>query len=197
MQLSNGVMNNFEVLYSKDENQVLTKGKFPCGRESSPLEGKEVQLPKNFSCDSCVIKLQFDTKSSGTLNYCSDIEILSGKIEDCSGQCVNGGMCMNGNCQCRKGYQGKFCEIVEYVPVQTNYTLYLKYFLFFIVMLLAIVALLAGAYLLFQNASKIRDMMSNLVPQRRVEEEQDEDALIGTGLPGGESAFGQNRDIIQ
>lgn len=45
---------------------------------------------------------------------CADIEILGGDIEDCSGQCMNGGMCVNGGCQCRKGYTGNFCQIREF-----------------------------------------------------------------------------------
>lgn len=93
---------------------------------------------------------------SGKLYMCSDIELLNGVIEDCSGQCMNGGMCLNGACNCRKGFTGTFCENVEYVPDKTNYTQYLKYFLFFIIMVLIIIALLFGGYLLFKNADKIR-----------------------------------------
>lgn len=62
---------------------------------------------------------------------------------------------MNGKCQCRKGFQGNFCQIKEYVPDSTSYTKYLKYFLFFIIMILAIVALIFGAVLLFNHAKKI------------------------------------------
>jgi hypothetical protein len=29
---------------------------------------------------------------------CADIQLLNGKIEDCSGQCMNGGVCINGVC---------------------------------------------------------------------------------------------------
>ena len=35
---------------------------------------------------------------------------LSLEIEICSLKCQNGGRCKNGNCQCKYGYQGKFCE---------------------------------------------------------------------------------------
>jgi hypothetical protein len=77
---------------------------------------------------------------------------MSGKIEDCSGQCVNGGVCMNGGCHCRPGYSGNFCEVVEYTPVKTNYTEYLKFFLFFIIMILITVLLLVGAHWAFGKA---------------------------------------------
>lgn len=95
---------------------------------------------------------------------CTDIELLNGKIEDCSGQCMNGGVCLNGGCECRKGFSGNFCQIIEYVPDKTNYTLYLKYFLFFIIMVLTIIAFLFGGYLLFKNADKIRENLANLIP---------------------------------
>jgi len=45
----------------------------------------------------------------GSLHYCSDIEITGGEIEDCAGQCMNGGMCMNGECRCRVGFEGRYC----------------------------------------------------------------------------------------
>lgn len=86
---------------------------------------------------------------------CSDISILGGKIEDCAGQCTNGASCMNGECQCRKGFSGKFCEIIERVEPKTNYALYLKYFLFFIIITIIIILLLVGAYALFKKASEI------------------------------------------
>jgi len=34
---------------------VLNKAKFPCGRKVSALEGVQIHLPRNMSCDSCVI----------------------------------------------------------------------------------------------------------------------------------------------
>ncbi len=91
---------------------------------------------------------------------CADVEILGGDVEDCSGQCMNGGMCVNGGCQCRKGFTGNFCQIKEFVPDNTNYAKYLKYFLFFIVMVLIIIALLFGAWLLFKNAGKMAKKFS-------------------------------------
>ena len=77
---------------------------------------------------------------------------------------MNGGVCLNGGCECRKGFSGNFCQILEYVPDKTNYPLYLKYFLFFIIMVLTIIAFLFGGYLLFKNADKIRENLANLMP---------------------------------
>ena len=84
---------------------------------------------------------------------CADIELMSGKIEDCSGQCMNGGVCLNGKCSCRKGFTGDYCQVVEYVPAKTNYTKYLKIFLLYVIMILVIIALLVGAYFLFKAAA--------------------------------------------
>jgi hypothetical protein len=133
------------------------------------MEGKEVRFPKNVTCDACFIQLIWATKNTGKQFHCADIEILGGDIEDCSGQCMNGGMCVNGGCQCRKGYTGNFCQIKEFVPDNTNYAKYLKYFLFFIVMVLIIIALLFGAWLLFKNAGKIMGSTKELAPPREEE----------------------------
>lgn len=64
---------------------------------------------------------------------------------------------MNGQCQCRKGYSGLFCEVIETVPSKTNYAQYLKFFLFFIIVTIVILGLLVGAYCLFKQAKKIAE----------------------------------------
>jgi len=43
---------DFKVIYPLDHS-ANKKGSFPCGREESGFEGKEIKLPKNFTCDSC------------------------------------------------------------------------------------------------------------------------------------------------
>jgi len=55
------------------------------------LEGAVIHLPRNTSCDSCVIQLVWETKAVGKMYMCADIEITNGVKEDCSGQCMNGG----------------------------------------------------------------------------------------------------------
>ena len=58
--------------------------KFPCGRTPGSLGGISVTLPKNMSCDSCILQLIWETKA-GKYHMCSDIEIMNGKLDDCSG----------------------------------------------------------------------------------------------------------------
>jgi hypothetical protein len=108
---------------------------------------------------------------------------------------MNGGVCLNGACVCRNGFQGKFCQVVEYVPDKTNYTKYLKYFLFFIIMILIIIALLFGGYLLLKNADKIKERLAEMVPKREQPIPRDADDLSGRGLVGGQSVYGQNQHL--
>ena len=189
---------NYEALIPLD-GSANSHGKFPCGREQSNYDGKTFKLPRNLTCDDCTIQMKFETKASGKHHMCSDIQILGGSVEDCSGQCVNGAVCMNGACHCRPGYQGNFCEIVEYTPVKTNYTEYLKFFLFFIIMILIIVILLFVAYKLFQNASQIREKAAGLFHREPVpQEEPDEDAIGGAGFAGqGSSNRAEHMQMFQ
>ena len=44
----------FIVLHPLDKS-ANKKGSFPCGREETSLEGKEVKVPSNFTCDTCIL----------------------------------------------------------------------------------------------------------------------------------------------
>lgn len=56
--------------------------------------------------------MTWETKTLGKMYMCADIEITNGLKEDCAGQCMNGGQCINGACVCRKGFEGTFCNVV-------------------------------------------------------------------------------------
>ena len=99
---------DYDILYPTDGSGRANGGKFECGRATLAIEGKEVRLPRNLTCDSCILQMEWET-SMGKRYMCADIEILFGKIADCSGQCMNGGVCLNGKCKCRAGFEGDFC----------------------------------------------------------------------------------------
>lgn len=141
-----------DLLLPDDKSANAKTGKFPCGRSESHIEGKHVRWPKGLTCDQCFLQLEWETKLGGKQYMCADIEILGGKIEDCSGQCMNGGVCLNGACKCRKGFSGQFCQVKEFIPDNTNYTKYLKYSLVFVIMIILILLLSWGASILFKKA---------------------------------------------
>ena len=39
-------------------------GSFPCGR-SEGQDGKEIKFPKNLTCDSCILQMEWTTKLNG------------------------------------------------------------------------------------------------------------------------------------
>ena len=49
----------FTVLYPRDGTADST-GKFPCGRFSTPYEGKEFRFPKDITCDSCTLQWEWE-----------------------------------------------------------------------------------------------------------------------------------------
>ena len=49
---------DLQVLFPLDKS-ANKQGAFPCGREETSLEGKEVKFPKNFTCDSCTLQLEW------------------------------------------------------------------------------------------------------------------------------------------
>lgn len=83
-------------------------GAFPCGRQESNFEAKEVRMPREFDCDSCILEVQWQTEK-GKYSYCSDILVTGGLTQECPGICQNGGICSNGECNCQEAYEGTFC----------------------------------------------------------------------------------------
>lgn len=97
----------FVVLKPRD-GSAGKDGSFPCGREIG-YEGKEFRFPRNFTCDSCVLQLEW-TIPTGQIHQCADFYMTDKETEDCSGKCLNGGACINGECKCRSGFTGSYCE---------------------------------------------------------------------------------------
>jgi hypothetical protein len=56
---------DMEVLYPLDGSANNTEGRFPCGRTTTSMEGKEIKFPKDLTCDDCTIQIVWETKISG------------------------------------------------------------------------------------------------------------------------------------
>lgn len=75
-----------DVIYPLDGTGTqATNGAFPCGRTTGASEGKEILLPRDFTCDSCFIQVEFESHVGGKQYMCADVRILHGSIPDCSG----------------------------------------------------------------------------------------------------------------
>jgi hypothetical protein len=60
----------FIVLKPRD-GSANAAGQFPCGREVG-YEGKEFKLPKNFTCDSCTLQLEWALPNGDQIHQCAD-----------------------------------------------------------------------------------------------------------------------------
>ena len=79
---------DYDVLWPLDdsaEKKGKNRGYFPCGQAKTPLDTKLVKFPANITCDSCILQFIWNAGAHGKYYHCADIEILGGKIEDCSG----------------------------------------------------------------------------------------------------------------
>jgi hypothetical protein len=85
------------------------QGSFACGREVG-YEGKEFRLPKNFTCDKCTLQFEWDLGEGRQIHQCADFLMSSNEIEECSGKCLNGGVCVNAECACRTNFYGDVCQ---------------------------------------------------------------------------------------
>lgn len=47
---------------------------FPCGRIDTAFEAKEVRMPRDLSCDTCILEIQWKTEK-GTQSFCADISV--------------------------------------------------------------------------------------------------------------------------
>mmetsp|Transcript_32936 Transcript_32936/g.50365 ORF Transcript_32936/g.50365 Transcript_32936/m.50365 type:complete len:136 (+) Transcript_32936:198-605(+) len=55
IRLSDGLNEKLVDVMHPADGSADDSGKFPCGRIQNVIEGKEIKLPKNFSCDSCTL----------------------------------------------------------------------------------------------------------------------------------------------
>jgi len=84
-------------------------GSFPCGRAVTDYEAKEIKIPRDLICDTCIIQLVWQT-DEGDQYRCTDFESVASEVPECFGQCLNGGICRNGRCACPDGFNGSNCQ---------------------------------------------------------------------------------------
>ena len=72
------------------------------------------------------------------------MEVIDKEVEECARKCQGGGICMNGECRCRKGSSGAYCQYKD-TDGPGIFTMFL-YFAVFSIILAIIIALFWGAY---------------------------------------------------
>lgn len=78
---------------------------FPCGRKIADFEAKEVRFPAGLECDQCVLELTWYTENQGPISICADVTVSGATVlSECFGKCLNGGICINGKCQCDEDF---------------------------------------------------------------------------------------------
>ncbi len=145
---------DFKVLFPLDKS-ANKNGQFPCGREETAMEGKEVKFPKDLTCDQCTLQLEWTIAEKGNVqqHYCADVQVIDKEVEECSGKCQNGGICMNGECKCRRGNSGAYCQYKE--TDGSSFLSFIFYCLAFMVIAVLILALFYGAYIYLRRIVRI------------------------------------------
>ena len=78
---------------------------------------------------------------------CADLVLLDKEVQTCLGKCQNGGVCVNGECVCRKGFSGTYCEIKEGPSTRS----YFWQILILIILLLLIIIVIFITYKVYKQ----------------------------------------------
>jgi len=140
VSISAGLDEDFKALKPVDVVDYNTDFSFACGRQAG-FDFKEFVLPEDYACDHCTLQLKWETLV-GTVYSCSDLMIIGNKIENCLSKCLNGGACVNGECKCKKGFKGSFCEIDLMKGSNLGWIL---------LIILILLSIGVGAYMLFRK----------------------------------------------
>lgn len=96
--------------------EVNENGTFECNRRADAYETITINFPHDFVCDNCILQFVWFTPNE-TYYACTDAAILGNQTKECPGECLNGGVCVDGTCLCVKSYYGELCE-----NMSKNYT---------------------------------------------------------------------------
>jgi hypothetical protein len=70
--------------------------------------------------------------------------VIDKEVEECAGKCQGGGICMNGECRCRKGTSGAYCQYRD--NDGPGFIIMFLYFAVFTLVAALIAGLFYGAY---------------------------------------------------
>jgi len=143
------------VIAKPTDGSAADDGSFPCGRAVTDYEAKEIKIPHDLVCDSCIVQLQWLT-DDGEQYRCTDFESVSAEVPECFGQCLNGGICRNGRCACPDTFNGSNCQYEDeteekgesFAQVLFDDSIIL---IMYALMIAVIVGLFFGAYMLYKR----------------------------------------------
>lgn len=130
----------FDALKPMDRKTDVN-GKFACGRTRKNVYERAIFKFPKVSCNPCVLQFEFETEF-GSIFQCADIGLIDEKTLNCAGKCEHEGVCKNGECVCRQGFKGDYCQTPS-KEVKSTF----PFWTFLFLMLLFI--LLVGACIVF------------------------------------------------
>lgn len=92
------------------DNSADETGAFECNERADEYEKKTIVFPAELVCEQCILQFALITPNA-TFYSCADISVLENQTKECSGECLNEGICVEGTCLCKKPYYGEFCEV--------------------------------------------------------------------------------------
>jgi len=72
------------VIAKPTDGSAAEDGSFPCGREITNYEAKEIKIPRELVCDTCIIQVVWITEE-GDQYRCVDFESVSHEVPECFG----------------------------------------------------------------------------------------------------------------
>lgn len=150
----------FKDVLRPTDNSAAEDGSFECGREITNYEAKEVKIPRDFVCDSCILQLVWMT-DDGDQYRCTDFESVDTEVPECFGQCLNGGICRNGRCACPEGYSGSNCQYEDEIEEGGESFMQVLFddsviIIVYALILALIIGLFIGAYTMYKKAQASR-----------------------------------------